>query len=94
MKVLGARVLIEEVMTKKTSAIIRIDNKDPSTFEVEVKVIMLGGGCPKDAEVKVGDSPILEKFTDTDTRKIISSTKNKIVSQFIVHYENIAGIDD
>jgi hypothetical protein len=94
MKVIGARVLVEETMTKKRSKIITLDNKDPNTFDVDMIILALGNGCPKDTIVKPGDIPILESFTDTNTKKIIEATKNKVVTQFIVNYENIAGIDD
>jgi len=92
MKVLGKRVLVEEIMIKKTSKIIRIDEKDPTTFKIDHKVLQIGKECETD--LKVGDVPIFGEHTPMNTRKLIEGGKDKLIFNIIVHIEDIVGIDD
>ena len=98
MKVVGERVLIEQVLTKKQSKIILPgkENKDAG-FDAKFTVLQLGARCPQ-GEIEIGDSPIFSKNVTFEGVKVIDEVKVgteivKSVAQVIVHYEDIIGAE-
>lgn len=96
MKVLGKRILVEQVMTKKDSKIIRLDGSDKKdSFDVNFKVIALGPECPTEKDsIKVGDTPIFGTHTQFEGMKVLKKDDKGMVTHVIVHYDDIIGLDD
>ena len=95
MKVLGRRVLIEQLMVEKQQAIILPGSaKNEEKYDVTFTVLQLGDECPKDATLKVGDKPIFGKYVDFNGVKVVEKSKEKEVLHVIVGYDDIIGIDD
>ena len=94
-KILGNRVLIEQIMTKKESNLILTakQKEDTENFEIERKVIMVGRGVNKE-EIEVGDIPVFGKYAVEDSIKIISKTEDVLVAHLVMHVDNIVGIDN
>lgn len=95
-QVLGNRVLVEQIMIRKKSKII-VPGKDevnPDQFDIYFKVIDIGDGVPKDTKLQVGSIPIFAKYVDLGTMKILEKSNEKMISNIIVHYDDIAGIDE
>jgi co-chaperonin GroES (HSP10) len=94
-KPLGNRVLVEQVMIKKQSLIIKPGNagEQASEFDIYFKVLALGESVPENSQLNVGDIPIFAKYVDLGTMKIIEKTEKGLMSHIIVHYDDIAGID-
>lgn len=61
----GDKVLIEQILTKKETLIVRPDNapEDMDNFEVSLKIIKIGEGCTN-KKLRVGMIPILHKHCD------------------------------
>lgn len=94
MRVVGTRVLIEQTMTKKKSAIILTKNaKQEEKFDVDFKIIQIGDEVPA-GKFAVGEKPIFGKYVDFHGVKVISKEEEKEVIHCIVGYEDIIGIDD
>ena len=104
MKVVGERVLVEQILTKKQSKIIltesdRNKNKEMG-FDAKFTVLQLGNKCPKgEGEIQVGDNPIFSKNVTFEGVKVIEEKKEagqlvKSVAHVIVHYEDILGADN
>lgn len=96
MKVLGKRVLVEQVMTKKKSKVILLDGADKKdTFDISFKVIALGPKCPKEkSSIKIGDIPIFGTHTQFEGVKVLKKDSNGMTTHVIVHYDDIIGLDD
>jgi len=95
MKVLGRRVLVEQLMVKKETKIItsRVGEENPDEFDSSYKVLQLGDDCPKDI-IKVGDIPVFGKYVDFSGIKVIERSNNRMVSHVIVPFDDIIGIED
>lgn len=103
MKVVGERVLVEQILTKKQSKIIlsEADKKNKEMgFDAKFTVLQLGSKCPKgEDEIQVGDNPIFSKNVTFEGVKVIEEKKEggqlvKSVAHVIVHYEDILGADN
>lgn len=95
MEVLGARVLVEQVMIQKERAVIMPNQANQEDkFDVTFSVLQLGDGCPKDTKLKVGDKPIFGKYVDFHGVKVVEKATKKEVLHVIVMYDDIIGIDD
>ena len=102
MKVVGERVLVEQILTKKQSKIILTgaDKNKEMGFDAKFTVLQLGSKCPKgEGEIQVGDNPIFSKNVTFEGVKVIEEKKEgsqlvKSVAHVIVHYEDILGADN
>ena len=102
MKVVGERVLVEQILTKKQSKIILpgVDKNKEMGFDAKFTVLQLGSKCPKgEGEIQVGDNPIFSKNVTFEGVKVIEEKKEggqlvKSVAHVIVHYEDILGADN
>ena len=102
MKVVGERVLVEQILTKKQSKIIlpRADKTKEMGFDAKFTILQLGNKCPKgEGEIQVGDNPIFSKNVTFEGVKVIEEKKEagqlvKSVAHVIVHYEDILGADN
>ena len=102
MKVVGERVLVEQILTKKQSKIILsgADKNKEMGFDAKFTVLQLGSKCPKgEGEIQVGDNPIFSKNVTFEGVKVIEEKKEggqlvKSVAHVIVHYEDILGADN
>lgn len=94
-RILGNRVLIEQIMTKKESNLILTakQKEDTENFETERKVIMVGLGVNKE-EIEVGDIPVFGKYAVEDSIKIVSKTDDVLVAHLVMNVDNIVGIDN
>jgi hypothetical protein len=92
MRVLGPYVLIEQVKRKKHSGII-ITKKNQIEWDEFLKVLSLGPGIPN-PEFQVGESPILSRNVVFQGVKVITMTPDEEIVHFIVHHEDIVGIED
>jgi hypothetical protein len=100
MKVVGERVLVEQILTKKESKIILpgSQNKD-SGYDAKFTVLQLGAKCPTgEGEIQLGEHPIFSKNVTFEGVKVIEETKvgNEIVksvAHVVVHYEDIIGAE-
>lgn len=94
-KPLGNRVLVEQIMIKQQSLIIKPGAGDETAgdFDIYFKILALGEGVPENSELQVGDIPIFAKYVDLGTMKVIEKTDKGLMSHIIVHYDDIAGID-
>ena len=102
MKVVGERVLVAQILTKKQSKIIlpgAAKNKELG-FDAKLTVLQLGNKCPQgEGEIQVGDNPIFSKNVTFEGVKVIEEKKEagqlvKSVAHVIVHYEDILGADN
>ena len=98
MKVLGRRVLVEQVMVEKKSSIIipeaqKKSGKPEDNYEVTFTIIQVGDECPE-GNINVGDKPIFGKYVDFNGVKVVEKSKEKEVLHVIVGYDDIIGIDD
>ena len=95
MKVIGERVLVEQIATRKKSNIISKngDKVNPDTWVIVNKILSVGSVI-KNPEIKVGETPVFGEFTNFGNVKIIIRTKEKVVSHIIVHYNDIVGVDE
>ena len=102
MKVVGERVLVEQILTKKQSKIILpgADKNKEMGFDAKFTVLQLGSKCPKgEGEIQVGDNPIFSKNVTFEGVKVIEEKKEagqlvKSVAHVIVHYEDILGAEN
>ena len=102
MKVVGERVLVEQILTKKQSKIILPggDKNKEMGFDAKFTVLQLGSKCPRgEGEIQVGDNPIFSKNVTFEGVKVIEEKKEagqlvKSVAHVIVHYEDILGADN
>lgn len=94
MRVLGERVLIEQVMTEKQSKIILPKGaKKEEGFDVTFKVLQVGDEVPAGKMVE-GDAPVFSKHVQFDGVKKVEDTATKKIMHVIVHYEDIIAIDN
>ena len=98
MKVLGRRVLVEQVMVEKKSSIIipesqKKTGKPEDNYEVTFSIIQIGNDVPEGL-IEVGDKPIFGKYVDFNGVKVIEKSKEKEVLHVIVGFDDIIGIDD
>ena len=95
MKVLGNRILVEQTMTKKKSALVALNAKKDSeeNFDVKRVVIQVGPEVPSDV-IKVGDIPIFGKYADPAAIKILNKDDNGMLAHLVMEYENIVALDD
>lgn len=92
---LGNRVLLEQVMLKKeTKVILPGDRQDESQFNIYFRIAKLGEGVPENSPLKVGDIPVLAKYVDLGTMKIIEKNDKGMYSLIVVHYDDIAAVED
>ena len=100
MKVVGERVLVEQILTKKQSSLIITGSDKNMGFDAKFTVLQLGSKCPKgEGEIQVGDNPIFSKNVTFEGVKVIEEKKEagqlvKSVAHVIVHYEDILGADN
>ena len=95
MRVLGKKIVVEQVMTKKQSKIIRLDKENKEQFEVSMKVVQLGPECPVDeTSVKVGEIPIISPFAQVYGAKVLEKSDERMSSHIIYDYDDVVGIDD
>ena len=100
MKVVGERVLVEQILTKKKSSLIITGSDKNMGFDAKFTVLQLGNKCPKgEGEIQVGDNPIFSKNVTFEGVKVIEEKKEagqlvKSVAHVIVHYEDILGADN
>jgi len=77
MKIHGERVLIEQIMTKKKSFILKPDSHvNEDDFDISLKILQLGDRCDKQ-RFKVGDVPILDKFAEADAIVWVEDSEDK-----------------
>lgn len=94
MKVLGKRVLVEQKMTEKKSLLIVPDNvTQEEKFDFKFTVLQLGDECPTDL-LKVGDSPVFAKYVQFHATKVVKKDAKEMIVHVIVHYDDIAAIDN
>jgi len=93
---LGNRVLLEQIMVKKdTKVILPGKQQDESQFDIYFRVAALGEKVPEDSKLKVGDVPVLAKYVDLGTMKVIhKSDKKGMYALIVVHYDEIAATED
>jgi hypothetical protein len=94
MRVIGKRLLVEQIMTKEVSNIHRLEKAKDENFVSTFKILEIGKECPTDEGVKVGDIPIFSKHVDFHGVNKISQETNKVVLHVIVYYDDLIGLDD
>ena len=94
MKVLGKRVLIEQTMKKKKSAILLPETvSDKERFEFSFKVLQIGPDCPEDT-LEIGDNVIFATHMQFIATKVIEKSEDFMRIHSIVHYDDIAAVDN
>lgn len=106
MRVIGTMVLVEQMMTKKTSAIIMTDGNKEQSFDTKFKVLQLGAKCPKEGAedyegIKIGDEPIFSSHVTFHGAKRISEVKSKngrdtesVTMHTMVDYADIIAVEN
>lgn len=92
MKVLGQRVLLEQVAVRKKSAIHVLGEKsNPDIFDITFKIIGMGNGVPLGI-LQIGDQVVLDIHCSPNPIKEVSKTNDKTVYHLITHFENIEAV--
>lgn len=91
MRVLGPYVLVEQAKRRKHSGIIM--KKGQEEWTETLRVLALGAGIPN-PEIQIGEVPILSRNVVFQGVKVLESNKDTEIVHFIIHYEDIVGIDD
>ena len=94
MKLYKNYILVEQVMTKKDSAIIIPDKADDSDqFEITQKIIGKGPDC---TFVEVGDIPIIAPHFQEYGRQLVEGSKEegRLVFNVIFNEDDVVGADD
>lgn len=95
MKVLGNRVLVEQIMTKKKSALVSLNAKKDSEENFDIKKIIIGLGPDVDTDrIAIGDIPIFGKYAEPAAIKVLSKDDNEVKAHLIMDYDNIVGIEE
>jgi co-chaperonin GroES (HSP10) len=100
-KIIGKRVLIEQVLTAKPRKIIVAGAKQAAdNVDYAFTVLALGTECPKgELEVAIGDKVIFSQHVTFEGVKIISEERDahkqitNSVSHVIVHYDDIIAVE-
>lgn len=97
MKVLGKSVLIEQILTKKDSPILHIEEKpeDDMVYESEMKVLEIGPECPE-SPLAVGDVPMIAKWAEPSALKAIEGKPGdyKLIRHLVYSFESVVAIDN
>lgn len=98
MRVLGRRVLVEQLMIPLQSKIIRVGNdkeKNKENFDVSFKILEVGPECPKEEgmTINVGEVPVFDKNVTFLGAKVIEESKEKTVIHTIVYYDDIIAVE-
>jgi len=100
MKIIGKRVLVEQVSVKKDTKIIMTEKNKNEGISVSFKVLQLGNECPVgEGHVQVGDVPVFSENVTFDGFKMIKTDKApngeilKAVAHTIVWYDDIIATD-
>ncbi len=101
MKIIGKRVLVEQVSLKKDSKIIQLDKNKEQGLSVTFKVLQLGNECPTgEGHVKVGDIPVFSESVTFDGFKMIEVDKApngevlKAKAHTVVWYDDIIATEN
>ncbi len=96
MKIIGKRVLVEQLSVKKESKIILSEKNKEQGLSVTFKVLQLGNECPTgEGHVVVGDVPVFSESVTFDGFKMIDMEKApngevlKAVAHTVVWYDDI-----
>jgi hypothetical protein len=96
MKIIGKRVLVEQLSVKKESKIILSEKSKEQGLSVTFKVLQLGNECPTGpGHVEVGDVPIFSESVTFDGFKMIDMEKApngevlKAKAHTVVWYDDI-----
>lgn len=96
MKIIGKRVLVEQISVKKDSKIILTEKSKEQGIAVTFKVLQLGNECPVgEGHVEVGDVPVFSESVTFDGFKMITTEKApngevlKAVAHTVVWYDDI-----
>lgn len=94
MKVLGNRILVEQVMTRKSTLIQANIKKDAEeNFDIKRVVLQVGPDVPP-GTIEVGDIPIFGKYAEPTSVKIFEKSDQVVKALLVMEYENIVAIDD
>ena len=96
MKIIGKRVLVEQLSVKKESKIILSEKSKEQGLSVTFKVLQLGNECPTGpGHVEIGDVPIFSESVTFDGFKMIDMEKApngevlKAKAHTVVWYDDI-----
>ena len=96
MKIIGKRVLVEQLSVKKESKIILSEKSKEQGLSVTFKVLQLGNECPTGpGHVEIGDVPIFSESVTFDGFKMIEMEKApngevlKAKAHTVVWYDDI-----
>ena len=94
-KVLGNRVLVEEIITSEESVLILTDEqkKDNDKVTIERKILMLGDEVAQ-GRLEIGDIPVFSKYAMPDSVKVVTKSEKRLEVQIVMHVDNIVGLDD
>ena len=92
MKVLGKRILVEEIMTKiKRKVILTPGNdKEPDNYEIKRKVIDVGEDV---YTVNIGDIPIFGTYTQPAAIKTISKDDKGMIVHCVYDLDNVVAVE-
>ena len=92
MKVLGKRILVEEIMTKIERKVILTPGKDkePDNFEIKRKVIDIGEDVNT---IVVGDIPIFGTYSQPAAIKTISKDDKGMIVHCVYDLDNVVAIE-
>lgn len=91
-KVLGKRILVEEIMTKIERKVILTPEKDkePDNFEIKRKVIDIGDDVHT---IAIGDIPIFGTYSKPAAIKTISKDDKSVVLHCVYDLDNVVAIE-
>lgn len=92
MKVLGKRILVEEIMTKIERKVILTPGKDkePDNFEIKRKVIDVGEDVNT---IVVGDIPIFGTYSQPAAIKTISKDDKGMIVHCVYDLDNVVAVE-
>ena len=92
MKVLGKRILVEEIMTKIERKVILTPGKDkePDNYEIKRKVIDVGEDVNT---IVVGDIPIFGTYSQPAAIKTISKDDKGMIVHCVYDLDNVVAVE-
>ena len=94
----GKYVLVEQTMTKKSTNLTfdKISKEQQEDLvDITFKVIGIGSRVPEEYGIKVGDVPVLSKYSDFHGVKVVSETKDKkvMIMHTLIPYKDIIAVE-
>lgn len=91
MKILGNRVLVKQVLAKKDSKIVLLDNdkNKENVYDSTITVLQLGTNVNEETDAIVGKEVAINPHATPLYVNILEKTTDKIESELVFHFDDI-----